>query len=418
MTQFAVSGQHYLFNVQTFASIVLSNGGDSYEYAFRDRTTQGVIDDVAKGESELGVLVETTRTADDLEEAFSEAGVEFTELIQCIARDYQTRILNANTFGDWGEDHTLEMMELAEAFGFSARAKVFVYGTLLQGTYNADLIAQAPYLGKAELEGYDLYDLGAYPGIKPAADKPRKTLAPRVLGELRLADAATLRRLHALEGKGSLYDFKPADVLLNGVPQHACVYVYRGQVDPMNIIPLQLQPYSRYAELKQTHVWYACYGSNILMERFMNYIAGGTCRLNGRDYLACSDPTPPVDVRAFTLPYGVYFGNRSISWEGSGVAFLDVSQPGEALGRAYLITREQYAHVRRLECVNANWYPDEVDLGTLNGIPVRTFTNRARREPNAPSATYLDVMHAGIEEAYYSISSSEVEAYLAKIARR
>ena len=28
MTQFAVSGQHYLFNVQTFASIVLSNGGD------------------------------------------------------------------------------------------------------------------------------------------------------------------------------------------------------------------------------------------------------------------------------------------------------------------------------------------------------------------------------------------------------
>ena len=58
MTQFAVSGQHYLFNVQTFASIVLSNGGDSYEYAFRDRTTQGVIDDVAKGESELGVSAE------------------------------------------------------------------------------------------------------------------------------------------------------------------------------------------------------------------------------------------------------------------------------------------------------------------------------------------------------------------------
>ena len=73
MAQFAVSGQHYLFNVQTFASIVLSNGGDSYEYAFRDRTTQSVIDDVAKGESELGVLVETTRTAADLEAAFAEA---------------------------------------------------------------------------------------------------------------------------------------------------------------------------------------------------------------------------------------------------------------------------------------------------------------------------------------------------------
>ena len=86
MTQFAVSGQHYLFNVQTFASIVLSNGGDVYEYAFRDRTTQGVIDDVAGGASELGVLVETTRTADDLEQAFEAAGVEFVELIQSTPR--------------------------------------------------------------------------------------------------------------------------------------------------------------------------------------------------------------------------------------------------------------------------------------------------------------------------------------------
>ena len=75
MTQFAVSGQHYLFNVQTFASIVLSNGGDDYEYALRDRTTHDVIGDVMSGASELGVLVKTTRTADDLEAAFAEAGL-------------------------------------------------------------------------------------------------------------------------------------------------------------------------------------------------------------------------------------------------------------------------------------------------------------------------------------------------------
>ncbi|MBQ3302283.1 MAG: LysR family transcriptional regulator substrate-binding protein [Eggerthellaceae bacterium] len=84
--KFAVSGQHYLFNVQTFASVVLSNGGDEYEYAFRDRTTQGVIDDVASGASELGVLVETTRTADELEQAFAAAGLEFVELIESAPR--------------------------------------------------------------------------------------------------------------------------------------------------------------------------------------------------------------------------------------------------------------------------------------------------------------------------------------------
>ena len=86
MAQFAVSGQHYLFNVQTFASIVLINGGDTYEYAFRDRTTRGVIEDVASGASELGVLVETTRTTDELEAAFADAGLEFVELIQSSPR--------------------------------------------------------------------------------------------------------------------------------------------------------------------------------------------------------------------------------------------------------------------------------------------------------------------------------------------
>ena len=86
MAKFAVSGQHYLFNVQTFASVVLSNGGDAYEYALRDRTTHDVIGDVASGASELGVLVKTTTTADDLEAAFAEEGVKFVELIESMPR--------------------------------------------------------------------------------------------------------------------------------------------------------------------------------------------------------------------------------------------------------------------------------------------------------------------------------------------
>ena len=86
MAKFAVSGQHYLFDVQTFASVVLSNGGDTYEYALRDRTTSDVIEDVASGASELGVLVETTTTAEELEAAFAEAGVRFVELIRSSPR--------------------------------------------------------------------------------------------------------------------------------------------------------------------------------------------------------------------------------------------------------------------------------------------------------------------------------------------
>lgn len=86
MAQFAVSGQHYLFDVQAFASVILSNGGDSYDYALRDRTTRQVINDVASGSSELGVLVETTTTAEDLEETFAAAGVKFVELKESAPR--------------------------------------------------------------------------------------------------------------------------------------------------------------------------------------------------------------------------------------------------------------------------------------------------------------------------------------------
>jgi DNA-binding transcriptional LysR family regulator len=83
---FSVSGQHYLFDVQTFAQIVLSTGGDAYEYALYDRTTQGVIDDVATGVSELGVLVQTTETAQALDAAFEAAGLEFHALSESSPR--------------------------------------------------------------------------------------------------------------------------------------------------------------------------------------------------------------------------------------------------------------------------------------------------------------------------------------------
>ena len=43
---FAVSGQHYLFDVQAFAHTILALGGDDYEYALRDRSTAQVIEDV------------------------------------------------------------------------------------------------------------------------------------------------------------------------------------------------------------------------------------------------------------------------------------------------------------------------------------------------------------------------------------
>lgn len=83
---FSVSGQHYLFNVQAFAHTVLALGGDEYAYSFRDGTTAAVIDDVARGVSELGVLFQTSATSDEVSAALEAAGLEWHEVIQSVPR--------------------------------------------------------------------------------------------------------------------------------------------------------------------------------------------------------------------------------------------------------------------------------------------------------------------------------------------
>lgn len=83
---FSVSGQHYLFNVQTFAHTVLALGGDEYAYSFRDGTTAAVIEDVATGLSELGVLFQTSATSDEVNAALEAAGLEWHEVIQSAPR--------------------------------------------------------------------------------------------------------------------------------------------------------------------------------------------------------------------------------------------------------------------------------------------------------------------------------------------
>lgn len=83
---FSISGQHYLFDVQTFAQVVLAAGGEEYHYALLDRTTQGVIDDVANGVSDLGVIMETSETAEQLNAVLDNRGLQFVELVTSAPR--------------------------------------------------------------------------------------------------------------------------------------------------------------------------------------------------------------------------------------------------------------------------------------------------------------------------------------------
>lgn len=118
---------------------------------------------------------------------------------------------------------------------------VFVYGTLQQGLVAHDKLAErgARFLGRAELDGYALYNLGWYPGIIPDETE-------RVLGEAYEIDEPTLQALDLYEGEGTLYRRCLADVRQqDGEVIKAYVYVYNQTVNPQNKVPMEQQPWRR-----------------------------------------------------------------------------------------------------------------------------------------------------------------------------
>lgn len=166
------------------------------------------------------------------------------------------------------------------------------------------------------------------------------------------------------------------------------------------------------------YVWYVSYGSNMLRERFLHYIKGGAYEAGGACHEPCADTTPPREVRAFDIPFDMYFGNTSRSWEGKGVSFLDINTPGSAKGVAYLITREQFAHVACQENDgkkpedNPNWYNVAVSFGTCGGYDVVTVTNDSLRPYNRPGEAYLETLARGLRENYPGMSDDDIRTYL------
>lgn len=92
--------------------------------------------------------------------------------------------------------------------------------------------------------------------------------------------------------------------------------------------------------------------------------------------------------------------------------------PGCAIGRAYLVTKEQLRDIHAQEGKGAHWYPDVVELGHVGGIPAVTLTNRARRVENAPSEEYLEVMRKGLEEALWNECDMDSQAYTERLRSR
>ena len=322
---------------------------------------------------------------------------EFSEMIDKIVSAFADMEAQGKFTGSWGESYEDEIRAINQYF---RQRKVFVYGTLMKGETNHDFLQNATFLDKTVIEGYDMYNVGWYPAIIDG-----EGLA---IGEVYSVPVEDMPSIDSLEGEGSLYEKRCVRITVNGVPDFAFVYVYLDDCSDLSKIPSWRE-----------HVWYVSYGSNMLGERFMRYIKGGS--YEGSAYREpCKDMSPPAAVRTLEIPFGMYFGNLS-SW-GGGVSFLDTTEKGKSLGVAYLITRQQFEHVSCEEnggrCPGGGeWYEDIIDLEPIDGIEVKTITNNDLRPYNEPSQRYLDTLFEGIKENWPQMSDNDIWSYLANCMR-
>lgn len=173
-------------------------------------------------------------------------------------------------------------------------------------------------------------------------------------------------------------------------------------------------------------VWYASYGSNCSRARFLTYLRGGRPPGSDRAQLGARDASDPLEDGPVVFSTAVCFAGHSTRW-GGAPAFLEhqpADRPG-ALGRRYLITRQQFADVLAQESGRAfdsailpvfgsfgagdrvvigdGFYDALVGLEPIDGVPCVSFTAPTppeHREPAPPSEAYLGTIVRGLAECH------------------
>lgn len=117
--------------------------------------------------------------------------------------------------------------------------RIFVYGSLMKNGYNhQEYLTEAKFWGSAILRGYEMFNLGSFPGIAAQVGE-------QVKGEVFEIDEPILKRLDVLEGNGYLYTRQVVKVdISDGSLTCAWVYVWNGQVNPAEKIAFRDQPWT------------------------------------------------------------------------------------------------------------------------------------------------------------------------------
>ncbi len=161
---------------------------------------------------------------------FPDLNPQFTEMIYSVIAKYKESKCNCSLFGN---DYS-ELLE--DVFNEAGGDFVFAYGTLMSGNSNHHIVESETFIGKATVNGYTLFDLGCYPGVKPGNGK--------IKGELYWVSANSLKRLDSFEGEGFLYKRckTEAELTQNNIVK-ANIYVYLNDVSECAVIDFDSQPY-------------------------------------------------------------------------------------------------------------------------------------------------------------------------------
>jgi hypothetical protein len=186
---------------------------------------------------------------------------------------------------------------------------------------------------------------------------------------------------------------------------------------------------------RDRYIWYASYGSNTLNERFYCYLKGGQIAGNNRKFKGCRDPSLPIDESPVLFNHALYFAKRSGSWNGGGVAFVNVeSSPDQrTLGKMFLIKKCQLPEILQQEnnrdvipvidfdellrtgstiAWNDAWYGRLIYLGTKRSHGIVTFTHATNQNVfRSPSREYLETIIKGLRTSH-SLSNQDLATYL------
>ncbi|XP_065005481.1 histone deacetylase 5-like isoform X1 [Musa acuminata AAA Group] len=210
--------------------------------------------------------------------------------------------------------------------------------------------------------------------------------------------------------------------------------------------------------LSKVEVWYASFGSNMWMPRFLCYIEGG--KVEGMSAPCCGslDKSSPKDVIWKIVPHRLLFGrSHTRTWGAGGVAFLDPerSTSDKAYLCMYRITLEQFNDVllqenslhqengiikqmasplldlHILEYVAKNkslplkalkdgWYSTVLYLGKEDDLPILTMTCSAsdverfksgELPASVPAKDYMNTLVNGLVEGK-QLTREEAVAYV------